>query len=459
MSTISDSPSRWAEVRRTVGWALSLADMQIVQWLPRPLLDRVVARRQRRLLEHCFLHNRFYREKWARAGVRRIEELRAPGALSRLPVTTKEELREAGLGRLSSGCSLDDGAIAYTSGSTGEPLPIFTPHDTYGRYLAAYVRTLTLGGYRPWQKITYIRGAGEQQGSYGPFFRAAHVTTLQEGGPAGLLRRVLATAPDALVTDAGVLGSLLAVDRDDELRGLGLVCAIVGGAISDRGERLRMGERLGCPVLDEYSTMETWAIASECSEGGSHLAVDNTTLEIVDADGHAVAPGERGRALVTSLSNLAFPVVRYEVGDQVTRAPHGATCRCGRSLPLLGPIAGRAVERLVGIEVAPLALVHVVQGCAGYQELGRWTLHQTALASIDLEYAPARASGESADARAIADRVARALESYLGSAVRVHPRLDLTLGASLDDKRRVIRSSVGSSRAASLVSSETQGAS
>jgi phenylacetate-CoA ligase len=43
--------------------------------------------------------------------------------------------------------------------------------------------------------------------------------------------------------------------------------------------------------------------------------------------------------LITTLENYLMPLVRYDLGDYAVAAE--GTCRCGRTLPLLGRIVGR----------------------------------------------------------------------------------------------------------------------
>jgi phenylacetate-coenzyme A ligase PaaK-like adenylate-forming protein len=47
--------------------------------------------------------------------------------------------------------------------------------------------------------------------------------------------------------------------------------------------------------------------------------------------------------LVTNLTNLVQPIIRYDVGDVVTLGPQ--PCPCGSPLPLVQAVAGRTKER------------------------------------------------------------------------------------------------------------------
>jgi phenylacetate-CoA ligase len=66
---------------------------------------------------------------------------------------------------------------------------------------------------------------------------------------------------------------------------------------------------------------------------------EHCLVEIVGADGRAVAAGETGRLIVTGLSNLAMPLLRYDADDLAVAAD--GPCPCGRTLPSFADIVGR----------------------------------------------------------------------------------------------------------------------
>jgi len=99
-------------------------------------------------------------------------------------------------------------------------------------------------------------------------------------------------------------------------------------------------------VHDNYGSREIY-YGAECSaHDGYHLHAEVIILEVVRPDGSPCQPGERGRILVTDLSNHAFPFIRYENGDIGVMAPE-APCRCGVRLPKLKAIEGRIADLVV----------------------------------------------------------------------------------------------------------------
>lgn len=97
-------------------------------------------------------------------------------------------------------------------------------------------------------------------------------------------------------------------------------------------------------VSEIYSAAETGIIAVPCREENAlHVQAEGVKLEILRDDGSPCNTGEEGRVVLTPLHNFAMPLIRYEIGD---RAVPGPACLCGRSLPVLTAIPGRARDML-----------------------------------------------------------------------------------------------------------------
>jgi phenylacetate-CoA ligase len=94
------------------------------------------------------------------------------------------------------------------------------------------------------------------------------------------------------------------------------------------------------PVSDLYSANEVGYVALQCPQSGLyHVQAEDVLVEVIGDDGHRCTTGESGRVVVTSLHNFAMPLLRYDLGDYATV---GGPCSCGRTLPTLEGILGRA---------------------------------------------------------------------------------------------------------------------
>jgi phenylacetate-CoA ligase len=96
-------------------------------------------------------------------------------------------------------------------------------------------------------------------------------------------------------------------------------------AIETTGERLSPEDRaiiadfFDCMVINQYGSVETWAIGYDCTGSGVFsLLSDNVYLEIFrpGTRERITQPGEIGEVAVTSLRLRLFPVVRYLTGDR-----------------------------------------------------------------------------------------------------------------------------------------------
>ena len=101
-----------------------------------------------------------------------------------------------------------------------------------------------------------------------------------------------------------------------------------------------------------------------------HANTDWLILEPVDECGKVVPPGQRSHTtLLTHLANQVQPMIRYDLGDQITLQTQ--PCTCGAHFPVI-QVSGRKDETLVmmadnGSPVAllPMALTTVLEEDAG----------------------------------------------------------------------------------------------
>lgn len=115
----------------------------------------------------------------------------------------------------------------------------------------------------------------------------------------------------------------------------------------------------GLKVYNEYGCGEVGSIAHECSCGNMHIMSENLIVEIVDDNGEA---SEEGHIIVTDLHNTAMPLIRYRVGDKgaISKNP----CPCGRKLPILEKIHGRAYDFITlinGTKIHPEIIMYVFE--------------------------------------------------------------------------------------------------
>jgi phenylacetate-CoA ligase len=115
-----------------------------------------------------------------------------------------------------------------------------------------------------------------------------------------------------------------------------------------------------CRVFDYFAAAERVIFATECEQHiGHHLCSEYGITEVVDRQGEALAPGEAGVLVGTSLHNLGMPLLRYVGNDVTVRRP--LPCSCGRGLPLMEDVATKAEDIIAlrdGRMISPSVLTH-----------------------------------------------------------------------------------------------------
>lgn len=151
---------------------------------------------------------------------------------------------------------------------------------------------------------------------------------------------VRAEAPTYLLTHPSNLRSLLLCARKRAISVPSLRELSTFGEMLPVDLRRLALEVWQLPMTDIYSSEEFGNIALQCPEHADtyHVQAENLLVEIVDENDLPCAPGEIGRVLVSTLHNFTMPLWRYEIGDY---AEAGASCACGRGLPVIRRIAGR----------------------------------------------------------------------------------------------------------------------
>lgn len=148
-------------------------------------------------------------------------------------------------------------------------------------------------------------------------------------------------------------------------------------------------ETFGCRVSSFYGSQEVPAIGFLCPENNNsyHLNVENIVMEIVDDKGMPLPPGEWGHIVLTCLSNLIMPIIRYRIGD-VGRVVEGR-CPCGRTLPRF-ELLGRDYEFLYlpGGDKVPMRFLQSIILRKAFRKIYQYQVRQAAPGEAHIHILP-----------------------------------------------------------------------
>ncbi|MDP3088554.1 MAG: AMP-binding protein [Methylotenera sp.] len=249
--------------------------------------------------------------------------------------------------------------IGMTSGSTGRPISLMRTKITSIMWDAFTLRThlwydrnlsKKRAAIKYFESGVAIAPLGAQQLGWGSasdmFLPQGEVVALNVSTPIQeQVQWLLKEQPDYLVSYPS---NLTAIAEHCIRGGIALPnlreLATIGELLCDE-QRNVCREAFGLEIIDTYSAEEVGYIAMQCPLNQHlHMQSENVLVEVIDDDGNPCKSGEIGRVIITTLHNFAKPLIRYAIGDY---AKVGEPCECGRGLPVLKKVMGRARNMFV----------------------------------------------------------------------------------------------------------------
>lgn len=137
-------------------------------------------------------------------------------------------------------------------------------------------------------------------------------------------------------------------------------------------------------VMDFYGMAERVTMATQCEHGNYHINPEYSYVEIVDEDGHPTS--DEGFIVGTTFHNSAMPLIRYRLSDRSKWKP--GQCPCGRSYPMIEPIAGKYEDRIYGSAGTPISPSIVTFAFKGLHNIERAQVAQIGLAHWEIRVIP-----------------------------------------------------------------------
>lgn len=414
-------------------------ELESTQWMSPAEIRDLQNEKLGQLLKHAWDNVPFYRERFDRAGVN-VRNADALGELAKLPLLSKQEIREAGErtiwragpGRLSR---------RSTGGSSGEPLTFYLDRRREAYDQAARIRThrwfgvglgecevLLWGSPIEMSRTDRVRSVRDQ------LFNQHLLDAFQmsESRMDQYLDQWDRLSPVALFGYPSSIALFVryARSKNQALDASQLRAVFVTGEVCYPQDRELIEEYFGVPVADGYGSREAGFIAHQCPHGGMHVTAENVIVEILQ-DGGEAATGETGEIVVTHLDAYGMPFIRYRTGDVGRLLP--GRCRCGRGLPLMDVVQGRSTDFLLlpdGTIRHALSIIYPLREMAG---VGKFRVTQDEDLSVSVEVVAER----SASAITV-EGIARQVRPVLGDDVRLGVRLVDAIEESASGKFRYV---------------------
>ena len=333
-----------------------LRGLELSQWRPTEEIKSSQLEGLRQLLKSSALHVPYYHDLLAAQGLR-PEDFAKLDDLVHLPPISKEIIRQnyhkwtarnaASLARYS------------TSGSSGEPLQFLLGKHRISFDIAAKWRATRWWDVDIGDREMVLWGSSLETATQDRIRRLRDWLLRSRLVPARdlnltridvILDEMQNLRPSMLFGYPSALSRIAfhAKKQGRNMGNLGIRVAFCTSEVLRPEWREVISEVFECRVANEYGARDAGFIARECPYGGLHITAEEVIVEVVDEDGNPLPPGVEGDILVTNLAGPEFPFIRYRTGDR--GALSDKQCPCGRGLPLIEQLSGRANDGLVALD-------------------------------------------------------------------------------------------------------------
>jgi len=321
-------------------------DIRKNPWKSEDALRCLQLSKLKHLVQHAYETTPFYKALYDDCQVS-PQTIKSLDDLGRLPIINRKKVKSAGNDIISKKYSVTSLLKEVTSGTTGVPLTLYRSKASSDLIAAAKYRFYVMNGFHPSMKTAYWTARPKKIWKFSRLLGLHREERIMLDIPlkeqVALLQKqqfdVFYCFPSHLVTLAQNI-------IDNNIKGIHPKLIFINSEHTQPSVRKFIADCFGVSPIDIYGSYEFGCIAWGDWEAicqGMHINADLLFLEVVDPDtGQRVGEGERGHIVITDFTNLAMPLIRYDMGDLAVASYN--QCGCGMGFPIIKELVGRSVE-------------------------------------------------------------------------------------------------------------------
>lgn len=331
-------------------------------YVPASLLRELQLNRLKNIVTRAWQRVPLFRKRLDERGLT-PDSIRSLADIALLPFTVKTDLRDTYPFGMFASPMQEIVRLHASSGTTGKPIVVAYTQNDLDVWTSVMKRAFAVCGLHSGDIIQNSYGYGLFTGGLGAHYGAEGLGATVIPMSGGNTDRQIMLMKDFGVTAVCCTPSyfLHMIDRavrlGIDIRDLPLRVGVFGAEPWTAAMRDRIQNLAGIQAFDIYGLSEIIGpgVAVECPcQDGLHIFEDHFYPEIVDPDTGAVLPdGEFGELVLTTLSKLAMPMIRYRTRD--ITALISEPCACGRSLRRMRRVGRRTDDMMIirGVNVFP----------------------------------------------------------------------------------------------------------
>ena len=301
-----------------------------IEAMDRGELELLQLERLQSTLTRAYRQVKFYRRQFDQLGLN-LDDIRSLNDLARLPCTTRDDLSENYPYGLFAVPLRDIVRILSSPGTTEKPLVVGYAAPDLKLWLELLARLYVAAGVTREDILQIILPPGlanwRRDLQAGAEYLGASVippATLNFAKELMVMRdyktSVLVTTPSVARHLLTVMARMNLSPAELSLKCALLVASPLPGAVR---QEIEAGFQVKCATAYGITEVMGPGLAFSCgADGGLHFSEDHFYPEIIDPEtGNPAPPGAPGELVITTLSTVAFPLVRFRSGDRTSLLP------------------------------------------------------------------------------------------------------------------------------------------
>ena len=402
-----------------------------------------------KLVDRVYHNVEFYRKKMQDLGLE-PGDIRGIEDLSKLPFTTKNDLRDTYPFGLFATPQSEIVRIHASSGTTGKATVVGYTRKDIDIWAECVARAFAQAGLGRDDIIQIAYGYGLFTGGLGAHYGAENLGATVVPMSTGNTKKLTTMMKDFGVTAIACTPSYLlhiveTLEADGDLDKIKLKAAICGAEPWTEQMRKQIEEKLHINAFDIYGLSEIMGpgVACDCIyHKGLHVYEDHFLPEIIDPETLQPLPeGETGELVFTTLTKEGLPLLRYRTRD-LTSIRYDK-CECGRTLARISRFKGRSDDMLIirGVNVFPSQVE------AALLEMGETAPHYLLIVDrvnnldtleVQVEVEEKFFSDKISELENLTNKIAHTIQQAIGLAVKVKLVEPNTIQRSMGKAVRVI---------------------
>ncbi len=314
-----------------------------------------------KLVDRVYHNVEYYRKKMQAVGLE-PGDIRGLEDLTKLPFTTKDDLRDTYPFGMFAVPNSQIVRIHASSGTTGKATVVGYTRRDIDMWSECVARCIAMAGLGREDIIQVAYGYGLFTGGLGGHYGAekmgATVVPMSTGNTKKLITMMVDFGVTGILCTPSYLMHIAETIYEMGVRDkIKLKASLNGAEPWTEKMRDKLDEMLGIHAHDIYGLSEIMGpgVATDCQlHKGLHVHEDYFLPEIVDRETfQPVADGVTGELVISTLTKEGIPLIRYRTKD-LTSIDH-TPCECGRTTARIARFTGRSDDMLIirGVNVFP----------------------------------------------------------------------------------------------------------